>query len=306
MRRLLAYAAVYFLWGGTFLAVRTVVLVTPPFSAAAIRFLLSGLILFALSRLERGPWPTRREWADSAKLGFIMFTVNYATFFWAEQRLYSGVAAVVAATLPVWIMLTEQAMGEGRAIRVAGLVGSALGIAGVLLVALGGGRGVPSSSHNGVAICVLLSGTVCWAIGSVWSRRLALPASQSTRSALQMTTGGAMLSVLALASGEAPAATAAVLRWTPVTWACFVYLIFASIVAFTAYVWLLHHEPANRVASYAYVNPVVALALGVGLAGEQIGRWQVLGGALVLLGVFSTLKGKAATVVSPVAEVEAA
>ena len=298
MRRLLAYAAVYILWGATFLAVRTVVLVTPPFSAAGIRFLLSGLILFGLSRFEQvtGPktWPTRREWLDSAKLGFVMFTINYATFFWAEQRLYSGVAAVVVSTLPVWIMLAERVQGVSRGLSAASVLGSALGIVGVLLVALGGGHGVPSSSHNGIAICVLLTGTLSWAFGSVWSRRLELPSSQSTRSALQMTTGGVMLCVLALVAGEGRQTAAAITRWTPVIWGSFAYLVFASIVAFTAYVWLLHREPANRVASYAYVNPLIALALGVGLAGETVGPWQALGGALVLLGVFATLRGKAA------------
>jgi drug/metabolite transporter (DMT)-like permease len=306
MRRLLAYAAVYILWGGTYLAVRTVVLVTPPFSAAGVRFLVSGLILFALSRLERGPWPTPREWIDSAKLGLIMFTFNYAAFFWAEKRLYSGVAAVVVATLPVWMMIAERVLRVSRGLSIASALGTALGILGVLLVALGGGNVVPSSSHNGIAICVLLTGSVCWAFGSVWSRRLELPASQSTRSALQMTTGGALLCVLALGAGERRQAVFAFAHWTPLIYASFAYLIFASIMAFTAYVWLLHHEPANRVASYAYVNPVVALALGVGLAHEHIGRLQVLGGMLVLLGVFATLQGRAAPVAAPAAETEAA
>ncbi len=306
MRRVLAYAAVYILWGGTYLAVRTVVLVTPPFSAAGVRFLLSGLILFALSRLERGPWPTRREWIDSAKLGLVMFTLNYAAFFWAEQRLYSGVAAVVVSTLPVWMMIAERVLGVSRRMSVASTVGTALGVLGVGMVALGGENAIPSSSHNGMAICVLLTGSACWAFGSVWSGRLALPASQSTRSALQMTAGGALLCVLALFAGEGRQAVFAVEHWTPLIYASFGYLVFASIVAFTAYVWLLHHEPAPRVASYAYVNPVVALALGVGLAHEQIGRWQVLGGMLVLLGVFATLQGRAAAVATPAAEAEAA
>ena len=308
MRRLLAYAAVYLLWGGTYLAVRTVVLVTPPFSAAGIRFLVSGLILFLISRLEphSAAWPSRREWVDSAKLGFVMFTINYSSFFWAEQRLYSGVAAVIVATLPVWMMLAERILGQSRRLATASLVGSALGILGVLLVALGGGRTTPSSSHNTLAICVLLTGTLCWAFGSVWSRTLQLPTSQSTRSALQMSTGGAMLCVLALAAGEGRTAAAALTRWTAVTWLCFAYLIFASIVAFTAYVWLLHHEPANRVASYALVNPLVALALGVGLAHEQIGRWQVLGAVLVLVAVFATLHARSTPVRVAATQTEAA
>jgi drug/metabolite transporter (DMT)-like permease len=121
---------------------------------------------------------------------------------------------------------------------------------------------------------------------------LVLPPRQAVRAALQMTTGGLFLVVLALGAGEARAAINAIEQWTWPIWLCFAYLIAASIVAFTAYTWLLEHEPANRVASYAYVNPVVALALGVGLAHERIAPLQVLGGGLVLLSVFATLRSR--------------
>jgi drug/metabolite transporter (DMT)-like permease len=299
MRRLLAYAAIYLLWGGTYLAVRTVVLVTPPFSAAALRFLLSGLILLAISRLEQQPWPTLREWKHSSILGFVMFTINYACFFWAEQRLYSGVAAVLVATLPVWMLLAEWIMTRKR-LSAASAAGAALGIAGVVLVSWAGAR---SAAHGASipgqtaaqmtwASCVLLTGTICWAAGSVWGRLLILPPRQAVRAALQMTTGGLFLVVLAIGAGEARPALAAIERWTWPIWLCFAYLIAASIVAFTAYTWLLQHEPANRVSSYAYVNPIIALALGVGLAHERIAPLQVLGGGLVLLGVFATLRSR--------------
>jgi drug/metabolite transporter (DMT)-like permease len=295
MRRLLAYAAIYLLWGGTYLAVRTVVLVTPPFSAAAVRFTLSGLILLAISRLQRDPWPTRTEWIDSAKLGLLMFTVNYACFFWAEQRLYSGIAAVVVSTLSVWMLIGESLLAKTRSFSAGSVAGALLGIAGVVFVSRNG-EGVAAAGpvQTRLAIGALLVGNVCWAAGSIWSRALALPARQSTRAALQMTTGGAFLILLAAAAGESRLLPPALAHWSGITWACFVYLVFASIVAFTAYVWLLHHEPSNRVASYAYVNPLIALALGVGLAHERVGSRQMLGGGLVLLGVFTTLKARAA------------
>ncbi len=307
MRRLLAYTAIYLLWGGTYLAVRTVVLVTPPFSAAALRFLLSGLLLLAISRRHREPWPAWIEWKHSAMLGMVMFTINYACFFWAEQRLYSGVAAVLVATLPVWMLLADWLL-ERRRLTLGSVAGSAIGIAGVVLVSWAGARAaenhvrgsIPSAGQSAgqiaVASCVLLTGTICWAAGSVWSRRLRLPPRQATRAALQMSTGGLFLVVLAVGTGESRATMAAVSHWTGVLWLCFAYLIVASIVAFTAYTWLLEHEPANRVASYAYVNPVVALALGVGLAHERMSGFQVLGGGLVLLGVFATLRARAAAV----------
>ncbi len=306
MRRLLAYAAVYLLWGGTYLAVRTVVLVTPPFSAAALRFLLSGGLLLAISRLEREPWPTLREWKNSALLGLVMFTVNYACFFWAEQRLYSGVAAVLVATLPVWMLLAEWILTRKR-LSMASAAGSALGIAGVVLVSWAGahsaahGASIPGQSAAQItwASCVLLTGTICWAAGSVWGRMLVLPQRQTVRAALQMTTGGLFLVVLALGAGEARPALAAIERWDLTIWLCFAYLIAASIAAFTAYTWLLEHEPANRFSSYAYVNPIVALALGVGLAHERVAPLQVLGGGLVLLGVFATLRARSTPARSP-------
>jgi drug/metabolite transporter (DMT)-like permease len=295
VRRILAYAAVYILWGATYLAVRTVVLVTPPFSAAALRFLLSGLILLAISRYNsrHEPWPSRVEWVNSAKLGFAMFAINYACFFWAEQRLYSGTAAVVVATMPVWIFLCEWLFARTQRLSLGIAIGSALGIGGVVLLTRSGSAAASSPSVTHLATLVLLCGTITWSAGSVWSRSLQLPSQQSMRSALQMTMGGAFLVPLALAFGEGRLVVHALSQWTAATLLCFVYLIVASIVAFTAYVWLLHHEPAGRVASYAYVNPLVAIALGAGLGQERFGPTQILGAGLVLLGVFATLRMKA-------------
>ncbi len=300
LRRILAYAAVYLLWGGTYLAVRTVVLVTPPFSAAALRFLISGLVLLAISRIrtgERQPWPTRKEWTNSAKLGLVMFAFNYGCFFWAEQRLYSGIAAVVVATMAVWVFLAEWLVLRTQRLSLGIVVGSVLGIGGVVLLTRTGTAAPDSHGQTHLAILVLMSGTICWAFGSVWSRALALPAQQSARSALQMATGGFFLMFPAIGAGEIPKLIASLHAWTLVTWLCFAYLIAASIIAFTAYVWLLHHEPAGRVASYAYVNPLVAIALGVGIGREHIVSWQYAGAALVLLGVFATLTTKQKQVV---------
>ncbi len=294
VRRLLAFAAIYFLWGGTYLAVRTVVLVTPPFAAASLRFLLSGLVLLAVSGPRPGSWPTRREWRNSVLLGFLMFALNYGCFFWAEQRLYSGVAAVIVATMPVWVLAAELLSGQTRRLSQGSVVGSFLGIGGVAMMTRGSGAQAASHRETLLATAVLLLGTICWSAGSVWSRSLALPVRQSVRSALQMGFGGLFLGALALFAGEGRRLGPALRAWHWTTSLWFVYLVAASIVAFTAYVWLLHHEPVSRVASYAYVNPLVALALGVGFAHEHVGRWQLAGGALVLGGVFSTLRARAA------------
>jgi drug/metabolite transporter (DMT)-like permease len=298
--RLLAYAAIYLLWGATYLAVRTVVLVTPPFGAAGMRFLLSGMLLLGLSWRPGAGWPTRAEWVDSTKLGFVMFGINYACFFWAEQRLYSGIAAVIVATMPVWILGIEWMAGYLRVLPAATVVGSLFGIGGVALVTWSGASAAApnsavaasSAAVTRMAACVLLTGTIAWSAGSVWSRALVLPKRQAVRSALQMGTGGVFLLLLGLGTGELRATVTAVEGWSEWVWGCFAYLIVASVTAFTAYTWLLEHEPASRVASYAYVNPLIALGLGVGLAHEHVSRWQLVGGGMVLLGVFATLRSR--------------
>ena len=292
LRRILAYAAVYLLWGGTYLAVRTVVLVTPPFTAAALRFLLSGLLLLAISRTQGAPAPTLADWRHSAKLGFVMFAINYACFFWAEQRLYSGLAAVIVATMPVWIFLAEWLITRNQRLSVGIVAGIALGIAGVALLTHHNTPAIGSNGQTNLAIGVLLTGTLCWSAGSVWSRALPLPSNQMVRSALQMTTGGVFLCFLAFAVGDAHRILSALEQWTTTTWICFLYLIAASILAFTAYTWLLEHEPAGRVASYAYVNPLVAMTLGAWLGNEHFGPWQITGATLVLLSVVATLTAK--------------
>jgi drug/metabolite transporter (DMT)-like permease len=282
------------LWGATFLAVRTVVLVTPPFSAAAIRFFLSGIVLLAISRFEKQRWPSVADWTNSAKLGFVMFAIDYACLFWAEQRIYSGLAAIISATIPVWIFLAEWLIARTQRFSFGMAAGTTFGITGVVLLARNtsgaGSAGAHPQSH--MPVIILLGGCVAWAAGSVWSRSLQLPAQQSVRSALQMTTGGVFLGVIALIAGEGRQLPQVLMHWTVTTWLCFAYLIVASIVAFTSYVWLLHHEPAGRVASYAYVNPLIAMVLGVALGHEHFGVWQVLGAGLVLLGVFATLSAR--------------
>jgi drug/metabolite transporter (DMT)-like permease len=290
-RRLLAYAAIYILWGATFLAVRTVVLVTPPFSAAAVRFFLSGILLLAISRFQKEPWPSVADWKNSAKLGFVMFAIDYACLFWAEQRIYSGLAAVISATIPVWIFLAEWLIARTQRFSFGMAAGTTLGITGVVLLTRNSAGTGSAAAHaqSHLAVVVLLGGCIAWAAGSVWSRSLKLPAQQSVRSALQMTTGGIFLGVIALIAGEGRQIPHVLLHWTVTTWLCFLYLIVASIVAFTSYVWLLHREPAGRVATYAYVNPLIAMVLGVALGHEHFGLWQVMGAGLVLLGVFATL-----------------
>jgi len=288
-----AFAIIYFVWGSTYLAIRVGVLEMPPFLMAGIRFFLAGAILYGWLRLTGVPAPTRREWRDAIILGALMFLMDYACLFWAEQRVPSGISAVILAAIPVCITLLEMMLGTQKlTVRLA--LGLAVGIAGVgVLVNPFSSLGEAPLDHRGViALIVACWG---WSIGTVVTRRVTLPKSKALGSAMQMLCGGIQLLILAGVAGEFTRFHPRSI--SPAAWFSLFYLITAgSIVAFTAYVWLLHYEPPTKVGTYAYVNPMVAVILGAFLGGETVGRRTVLAGLLILIGVaaITTMKAKPA------------
>jgi drug/metabolite transporter (DMT)-like permease len=301
MRKLLAYSAIYFLWGASFLAIRQVVAVTPPFFAASFRFLCAGGILYAYSRWQGAPQPDRRQLTSTALLGLVMFAGDYGCLFWAEKEVPSGLAAVIAATIPVWVMLGEWLFAGSQRPTAKALAGIVLGIGGVILLML------PAGLHsNGFTISalVLLFGCFLWAGGTVASRHLQLPKQLSMSSGLQMAWGGGFLLLLSAATGELGALPGHAHRWTwQIAFAMGYLVVFASIIAFTAYVWLIARDPTTRVASYAYVNPLIALLLGSLLAHERPTPVQYVGAALVVAGVASTIAGRRVVRRDPVEKV---
>jgi drug/metabolite transporter (DMT)-like permease len=290
MRKLLAYSAIYFLWGASFLAIRQVVAVTPPFFAAAFRFLCAGLILYGYSRSQGMAQPNKRQWISTAVLGLVMFAGDYGCLFWAEKEVPSGLAAVIAATIPVWVLLAEWVVARGQRPSAKALTGIVLGITGVVLLM------IPAGLHNlsfSLSALVLLFGTFCWAGGTVASRHMELPRQISMSAGLQMAWGGCFLFLLSAATGELGKLPGLRHLWDwHIAFAMAYLILFASIIAFSAYVWLNARDPATRVASYAYVNPVIALLLGSLLAHERPTPVQYAGAALVLAGVASTIAGK--------------
>jgi drug/metabolite transporter (DMT)-like permease len=282
---LLAFAVIYFVWGSTFLAIRVGVHEVPPFLLAGIRFFVSGIVLYAWMRLKGVPSPSRREWAAASLLGALIFLVDYGCLFWAEQRVPSGIAAVVLATIPVFITLLEIIFLRTQRLTVRLGLALLVGLCGVAVLT------IPSFSFGEVPVnrggaLALVVAAFTWSVATILTRRLTLPASKPMSAAAQMLTGGAQLFVLAAATGEwggfhlqAVSAKA---------WLALLYLIVAgSIVGFTAYVWLLHHESPTKVGTYAYVNPVVAVALGYFAGGEAVGARTLLGALLVLVSVIT-------------------
>lgn len=296
-----AFAIIYLVWGSTYLAIRVGVLEMPPFLMAGIRFFLAGLILYAWMRLTGVPSPTRREWRDAMILGALMFLMDYACLFWAEQRVPSGISAVVLAAIPVCITLLEILVLRTQRLTTQLALGLIVGIAGVgVLVNPFSPMGeAPLDKWGVVALIVACWG---WSIGTIVTRRVALPKSKAMGSAIQMLCGGSQLLVLAVVTGEVGRFHPS--RISTQAWFSLFYLITAgSILAFTAYVWLLHYESPTKVGTYAYVNPIVAVILGALLGGETVGRRTVLAGILILIGVAAITTMKARASATPQAKV---
>jgi len=280
---LLAFATIYLVWGSTFLAIRVGVREVPPFLLAGMRFVLAGGILFAWMRVSGTPSPTGREWRSASLLAILIFVLDYGLLFWAERHVPSGIAAVMMATIPVFMALSEILFLGTQRLTARLALALLVGISGVaVLVSHSPSFGeVPIKTKGAVA---LLIAAISWSVGSALTRKMPLPASKPMNSAAQMLAGGVMLTLVSGALGEFHGFHPRTV--SPGAWIALAYLIGAgSIVAFTAYVWLIHHESPTRVGTYAYVNPVVAVALGYFLAGETVGARTLLGTLFVLVSV---------------------
>jgi drug/metabolite transporter (DMT)-like permease len=283
IRILLGYAAIYFIWGSTFLGIRIGVHEVPPFLFAAIRFSLAGIILYVWMRVKGTRSPTRREWVSASAVGLLIFVFDYGLLFWAEQRVPSGIAAVMMATIPVFMALSEIVfLGTQKLtlrLALALLVGS-----GGVVVLVSRSLSLSEAPVDTAGAIALVIAAISWALAAVLMRKLPLPPVKSMSSAAQMLAGGALLFVASCALGEFRAFHPQ--QVSRGAWIALAYLIFAgSIVAFTAYVWLLHYESPTRVGTYAYINPIVAVAIGYFLGGEAVGPRTLLGTLLVLLSV---------------------
>jgi drug/metabolite transporter (DMT)-like permease len=279
----LAFAVIYLAWGATFVAIRIAVGVVPPFLAAAIRFLVAGLLLYIFVRLRGTPGPTPREWHSLALLGTLVIFIDYGAYFWGERYVSSGTAAMIAGTIPLITGLLEMLVFRQRAFRWSALFAIVLGFCGVAVLVSGQVKGgqplLPSLA--------LVGGCVAWSLGMVLSRSVPLPSSRAVAAGAEMIIGGTLLLLSAAVTGELHHVPQ--IGWRPAL--ALVYLIFiGSLLAFTCFVWLLGQVSAGKVASHAFVNPVVAVALGAWMLGEPITRSTLGGMALILVSVFCILR----------------
>jgi len=269
----LSLLAVYFIWGSTYLAIRIALGGFPPFLLAGIRFVIAGSLMYTFLRLRGTPNPTRKEWSGAAIVGLLLLLGGNGLVTFAEQWVASGLAALVVATVPIFAALFAGIWGRWPTRRE--WLGLGIGFVGVALLSLDGGM-----SSNPLGAAALLLATISWAFGSVWSRYLSVPRGPMG-SAAELLAGGVGLSVLGFGTGEQITSVPG-----PGPLFAMAYLIiFGSIVAFTAYSYLLQRVRPSLATSYAYVNPAVALMLGVGLAGEQVTMFGLIALPIILAGV---------------------
>jgi drug/metabolite transporter (DMT)-like permease len=282
-KTLLAFGIIYFVWGSTFLAIRVGVHEVPSFLFAAMRFVAAGLLLLGWTIAQGERAPTLRQWPSVILLAFLIFFLDYGLLFWAEQRVPSGIAAVMMATIPAFMALSEIVLLRTQRLTLRLAVALLIGFAGVAVLT------IPSLSlgekpvdfRDAIALTIA---SISWSVASALTRKLPLPESKSVSSGAQMLAGGLLLTVASVTLGEFhnfhPSAV------SRGAWFALIYLIvFGSIIGFTAYLWLLHHESPTKVGTYAYVNPVVAVLVGYCLGGEALGFRTIAGTLLIVVSV---------------------
>jgi drug/metabolite transporter (DMT)-like permease len=279
----LALGTVYVVWGSTYLAIRVTDRTLPPLLMSSARFLVAGVALYVFAARGRAR-PTRREWIAAAIVGAALLLVGNGGVAWAETRLDSGFAALIVAIIPLYVALFDRVFFGRRLSRVA-LLGLVIGFAGVaLLVRPGGGNNV------GVALA-LVATTSAWAAGSLYARGAPLPSSPLLSAAMQMLAASVFLGVAGFVSGEANDVHASSFTVKPLI--AFAYLVLVgSLIAFSAYAWLLKNVRISTVATYAFVNPVVAVALGTLFLGESIGWSTIVAGAAIVTAVVLIVTAK--------------
>ena len=283
VRVLLAFFAIYVLWGTTFLAIRVAVEELPPLFAAGSRFFIAGVVLFGFMLARGETRPSARQWRNLLVMSLLMFVAEYGPLFWAEKYVPSGVVSVLAATIPILTLVLEMLVLRQQRWRLSLAAATLLGFAGVGVLLLPGGE-----QHFGLVPCLaILAGCTTWSLGTVLSRSMDLPKARPLTAGAAMMLGGAMLLLLSAGFGEMQPMPHVSLR---AVLALLYLIVFGSLLAFTAFVWLLAHMPATRVASHAYVNPIVAVALGYFVAGEPVTLRTLAGTALVLVSVFMILR----------------
>ena len=279
-----AFAAIYIIWGSTYLAILFAIETIPPLLMAAVRFSIAGLLFYIWARRGDNAPPTRIQWRNAAIVGALLLVVGNGCVVLAEQLVPSGLAALLVAFLPVWVVLLEWARPGGTKPTRGVIAGLILGMIG-LVVLIGPSAVHPATGEIRIAgVALLIFAELGWASGSVLAQHVELPKSALLTTAMEMICGGAILIVLSLIMGEPMRFDVSQISARSLA-GLFYLITFGSMIAFSAFVWLLKVAQPARVATYAYVNPVVALFLGWAFAGERLSARTAVASAIVISAV---------------------
>jgi len=283
LRLIAAFAAIYLIWGSTYLAIRVAIETIPPLIMAGCRLVSAGAILYTWARATGAARPRIGHWRAATVIGALLFLAGNGGVTWSEQHVPSGLVALIIATIPIWMALLDWLIHGGRRPGRAMIVGLALGLGGIsLLVDLGGTRAAGGVDLFSVVLLMVTSS--CWAAGSLYSRSAPLPPEPLLAVGMECLAGGVLLFLGGGAIGEWARFNLAEVSLRSALSVAYLSLL-GSVVTFTAYVWLLRVTTAARVSTYAYVNPVVALALGWAFAGEPVTPRTLLAGAIIVVAV---------------------
>lgn len=284
----LAFAALYLIWGSTYLAIRYVVATLPPFLMAGARFIVSGLVLFAIYAPRSTEKLTGRHWATTAVVGTLLLLGGNGLVCWAELTVPSGLASLLVATMPLWMVLLDWLVFRGPRPSRRIVAGLAIGLIGVyLLIGESSKLGAGANVKGAVA---LLFACFFWATGSLIARRGGLPSSSFLATGMEMLAGGMALLIVGFIRGEAKGFEFHAVTWS--SWLGWVYLVvFGSLLGFTAYVWLLKVSTPARVSTYAYVNPAIAVMLGALFGDGELNARILLASGVILSAVVLIVRG---------------
>ena len=298
MKLAAALVTVYLVWGSTYLAVAVANRSVPPFLMLSVRFLIAGALLYAWTAWRgdlRAERPGRRQWGAAAAVGGLLLVVDAGGVAWAELRVASGTAALLVATVPVFMAVLDRAF-FGIRLGFGAVAGISIGLVGVALLV------GPSGTLDALGAAVILLASLAWAAGSVYARVAPLPRAPVVSASLQMLTAGALLAVVAVATGELSHVRLGSISAASLAAVGFL-IVFGSLVAFTAYAWLLNNASSSLLSTYAYVNPAVAVFLGWAFVGEHVGGIELVAGLVILSSVVLLVFGRGPrTAAEPVAE----
>ena len=277
----IALLALYIVWGSTYLGIRFAVETIPPFLHAALRFLISGVILYIWRRAAGDPAPTASHWRSTAIVGTALLLGGNGLVAWAEQTVPSGIAALMITTSPFWLVLFEALRAGGAKPTWQAILGLVIGFIGVFILVgpteITGAEG----GFNTFGIILLLLAPLFWSMGSIYAKGADMPTSTLLSTGMQMLTGAVALFLVSLIRGELNGFDPGLVSTR--SWLALAYLIaFGSLIGFVAYGWLLHNAPVSLMSTYAYVNPVVAVVLGSLFADEPLNGRILLAAAIII------------------------